>query len=124
VLQSIDDSIRGTPLERFPHLYVDAGAKLGRDMLAPMKYKEWLTEAGFVDVVEEKLPVPGNPWPRVEENKRMGHLQMTNFLNRLDASVMTVFTRGLGWTPEDVYAFLGEMREAIKNPAIHFYFTA
>ncbi|KAK0609893.1 S-adenosyl-L-methionine-dependent methyltransferase [Bombardia bombarda] len=121
VLQSSDESIRGTPLERWSRLYVEAGARLGRDMLAPKKYKRWMEEAGFVDVVETKLAVPGNPWPKGRENKKMGFLQMTNFLEGLNAATMTMFTRGLGWTAEAVELFLVDMRKAIKDPGIHFY---
>ncbi|KAK3361807.1 methyltransferase type 12 [Lasiosphaeria ovina] len=123
VLQSSDESIRGTPLERWSRLFVEAGGRLGRDMLAPKKFKQWLLDAGYVDVTETKLAVPGNPWPKGRENKRMGYLQMTNFLDGLHGSTMTLFTKGLGWPPEEVELFLIDMRNAIKNPSIHFYWT-
>lgn len=123
VLQSSDDSIRGTPIERWSQLYVEAGTRLGRDMLAPRKYKDWMIDAGFVDVVETRLAVPGNPWAKGKENKRMGFLQMTNFLDGLHAATMTLFTKGLGWTPDQVEVFLIEMRKAIKDPKHHFYWT-
>ena len=123
VLQSTDDSIRGTALEKWSRLYVEAGARLGRDMLAPKKYKQWMIDAGFVDVVEQRLAVPGNPWAKGRDNKRMGLLQMTNFLDGLHAATMTLFTKGLGWTADDVEVFLVEMRKAIRDPSIHFYWT-
>ncbi|KAM7192133.1 S-adenosyl-L-methionine-dependent methyltransferase [Naviculisporaceae sp. PSN 640] len=123
VLQSSDDSIRGTPLEMWSKLYIEGGAKLGRNMLAPKNYKRWMIEAGFEDVVETRLAVPGNPWPKGRENKRMGYLQMTNFLEGLHASTMTLFTKGLGWAPEEVEIFLVDMRKAIKDLGIHFYWT-
>ncbi|KAM7184880.1 S-adenosyl-L-methionine-dependent methyltransferase [Rhypophila sp. PSN 637] len=123
VLQSSDDSIRGTPLEMWSKLYLEAGGKLGRNMLAPKSYKRWMVEAGFEDVVETRLAVPGNPWPKGRDNKRMGYLQMTNFLEGLHASTMTLFTKGLGWSPEAVEVFLVDMRKAIKDLGIHFYWT-
>jgi len=123
VLQSSDDSIRGTAVERWSRLFVEAGTRLGRDMLAPRKYRDWMIEAGFVDVNEVKLAVPGNPWARGRDNKRMGFLQMTNFLDGLHAATMTLFTKGLGWTSDEVEVFLVEMRQAIKDPKIHFYWT-
>lgn len=123
VLQSSDDSIRGTPLEEWSRRYVEAGARLGRDMLSPPKYKQWMIDAGFIDVVERKLAVPGNPWARGKENKSMGYLQMTNFLEGLHASTMTMFTKGLGMSPEEVELFLVDMRKAIKDTRIHFYWV-
>ncbi|KAK1753760.1 S-adenosyl-L-methionine-dependent methyltransferase [Echria macrotheca] len=123
VLQSSDGSVRGTPIEKWSDLYVEAGEKLGRDMLAPRKYKQWMAEAGFVDIVETRLAVPGNPWAKGKDNKRMGFLQMTNFLDGLHAATMTLFTKGLGWKPDEVEVFLAEMRAAIKDPRHHFYWT-
>lgn len=123
VLQSSDDSIRGTPLELWSKLYIEGGAKLGRNMLAPKNYKKWMIEAGFEDIVETRLAVPGNPWPKGRDNKRMGYLQMTNFLEGLHASTMTLFTKGLGWAPEEVEVFLVDMRKAIRDLGIHFYWT-
>ncbi|KAK3321903.1 methyltransferase type 12 [Apodospora peruviana] len=123
ILNSSDDSIKGTALEKWSRLYVEAGGVLGRNMLAPKRYKQWMLDAGFVDVVETRLAVPGNPWPKGKDNKRMGFLQMTNFLDGLHASTMTLFTKGLGWEPEEVEVFLVDMRKAIRNPGIHFYWT-
>ncbi|KAK3367825.1 S-adenosyl-L-methionine-dependent methyltransferase [Podospora didyma] len=123
VLQSSDQSIRGTALEKWSRLFVEAGGRLGRDMLAPKKYKQWMIDAGFADVVETRLAVPGNPWAKGRDNKRMGFLQMTNFLDGLHASTMTLFTKGLGWSVEEVEVFLVDMRKAIKDTGIHFYWT-
>ena len=95
-LQCIDDTMRGTSLEKFVEYYVEAGRRLGRDMLAPRKYRRWLEEAGFVDIVEEKLAIPGNPWPKGQDAKTLGYWQMTNFLDGLQAVCMTMFTKGLG----------------------------
>ena len=114
--------MRGTSIEKFVEYYVEAGRRLGRDMLAPRKYKRWMEEAGFVDVVEEKLAIPGNPWPKGEASKTLGYWQMTNFLDGVQAVCMTMFTRGLGMRPEEVETFLVDLRKDIKNPKIHFYF--
>ena len=121
VLRCADGTMSGTALERWSRLYVEAGGRLGRDMLAPHKYKGWMAGAGFVDVVERRLAVPGNPWAKGRENKRLGSLQMSNFLDGLHAASMTLFTRGLGMTPEEVELLLVDCRKAIKDTGIHFY---
>ncbi|KAK3401541.1 S-adenosyl-L-methionine-dependent methyltransferase [Sordaria brevicollis] len=121
-IQSLDNTIAGTALERWTRMYVEGGQRLGRDMLAPRRYKEWMEETGFVNVVEEKLVIPGNPWPKGKDQKVMGIWQMTNFLEGLHAVSMTIFTKGLGMSPEQVEVFLVDVRKDIRNLQIHFYF--
>lgn len=42
---------------------MDSGKAAGRDFSAPSKYKQWLIDAGFVDVTEDIVPLPGNTVP-------------------------------------------------------------
>ncbi|KAK1774104.1 S-adenosyl-L-methionine-dependent methyltransferase [Copromyces sp. CBS 386.78] len=121
-IQSVDGSIAGTALERWTRMYVEGGQRLGRDMLAPRRYKQWMEEAGFINVVEEKLVIPGNPWPKGKDQKVMGVWQMTNFLEGVHAVSMTIFTKGLGMSPEEVEVFLVDVRKDIRNLGVHFYF--
>ncbi|KAK3316842.1 S-adenosyl-L-methionine-dependent methyltransferase [Apodospora peruviana] len=121
-LQSVDGTLAGTSLEKWTQLYVEGGLRLGRDMLAPRKYKHWLEQAGFVNVVEQKLAIPGNPWPKGDDMKTLGLWQMTNFLDGIHAVSMTIFTRGLGMSPEEVELLLVDVRKDIKNLGVHFYF--
>ncbi|KAK3681550.1 S-adenosyl-L-methionine-dependent methyltransferase [Podospora appendiculata] len=121
-LQSVDGSLAGTALEKWTQLYVEGGLRLGRDMLAPRKYKSWMEEVGFVNVVEQKLVIPGNPWPKGADMKLLGVWQMTNFLEGIHAVTMTIFTRGLGMSAEEVELLLVDVRKDIKNLGVHFYF--
>ncbi|KAK3950026.1 S-adenosyl-L-methionine-dependent methyltransferase [Pseudoneurospora amorphoporcata] len=121
-IQSVDGSIAGTALERWTRMYVEGGQRLGRDMLAPRRYKQWMEETGFINVVEEKLVIPGNPWPKGKDQKVMGVWQMTNFLEGVHAVSMTIFTKGLGMSPEEVEVFLVDVRKDIRNLGVHFYF--
>ncbi|KAK3938617.1 S-adenosyl-L-methionine-dependent methyltransferase [Diplogelasinospora grovesii] len=121
-LQAVDGTMAGTALERWTRLYIEGGQRLGRDMLAPRKYKRWMEEAGFVNVTEQKLVIPGNPWPKGKELKALGLWQMTNFLDGIHAVTMTIFTKGLGMSPEAVELLLVDVRKDIKNLGVHFYF--
>lgn len=121
-LQCIDDTLKGTALERWHKLYAEGGRKLGRDLLAPRRYKHMMEEARFVNVTEERLVIPGNAWPRGKEMKKLGLWQMTNFLDGIHAVTMTIFTKGLGMSPEEVELLLVDVRRDIKDLGIHFYF--
>ncbi|EXU96531.1 methyltransferase [Metarhizium robertsii] len=49
-----------------------AAAREGRDMQKAEKYKQWLEEIGFVDVVDVELMVPGNAWPEDDRMREIG----------------------------------------------------
>ncbi|KAF3019014.1 hypothetical protein E8E14_013172 [Neopestalotiopsis sp. 37M] len=63
-------------------------AAMGRDIDVARKYKGWLQQAGFVDVVEKKILLPMSPWPQDAQFKEIGRWQMQNMIEG---------TRGVGW---------------------------
>lgn len=54
-----DGSCTGSNIERWSQLMELGGAAVGRDFKVPKKYKQWLIDIGFVDVVEDVGPLPG-----------------------------------------------------------------
>lgn len=54
-----DGSCTGSSIERWSELMALGGAAVGRDFQVPSKYKQWLIDIGFVDVVEDVGPLPG-----------------------------------------------------------------
>ncbi|KAH8887868.1 S-adenosyl-L-methionine-dependent methyltransferase, partial [Thozetella sp. PMI_491] len=121
-LQAIDDSLKGTALKRWCQLWIEGGNQLGRDMLAPRRYKQMMEDAGFINVTEQRLAIPGNPWPKGKAMKMMGLWQMTNFLDGINAVSMTILTKGLGMSPEEVEVLMVDVRKDIQNLNVHFYF--
>ena len=119
--RSVDDSLTGSALKRLDQLYYDGGQKLGRDMDVTPKIAGMMRKVGFVDVVEERYALPGNPWPKGKEAKTLGLWQMNNFSEGLQAITMTVLTKGLGMSVPEVELLLMEVRNDIKNTNIHFY---
>ncbi|CAK7207605.1 hypothetical protein SEUCBS139899_010415 [Sporothrix eucalyptigena] len=119
--RAIDDSLNGSALTKLDTLYAEAGRNLGRDMLVTPKLAGMMREVGFVDVVEERYALPGNPWPKGKEAKTLGLWQMTNFLDGMQAITMTVLTKGLGMTPTEVELLLMDVRKDVQNTNVHFY---
>lgn len=62
-LMCTDGTADGSYIERFSQLILESGHSIGRDLDIPSKYKEMLTQAGFLDVVEDIGPVPGKDLP-------------------------------------------------------------
>ncbi|KIH93385.1 hypothetical protein SPBR_04152 [Sporothrix brasiliensis 5110] len=119
--RAVDDSLQGSALTRLDTLYAAAGRRLGRDMLVTPKLAGMMRDVGFVDVVEERYALPGNPWPKGRAAKTLGLWQMTNFLDGMQAITMTVLTRGLGMTPAEVELLLMDVRKDVQNTNVHFY---
>ncbi|KAH8646704.1 S-adenosyl-L-methionine-dependent methyltransferase [Xylariales sp. PMI_506] len=121
--QSQDGTLEGTSLQRWNRLLLEGIRNLGRNAQSCMRYKRWMEEAGFRNVEERKFIVPATPWAKGRKNKELGALQMVNNLNGVYGLTMTVFTKGLNWTAEEVEVFLAEVRSDMSNRNIHAYIT-
>ena len=101
---------------------VSAGAtKTGRPWANAPNYARWMREIGFEDVVEKNFYWPTSPWPKGQYFKEVSMLFQEDLLNGLEGISLKVMGL-LGWSAEDVKAFLPAVRDDIKNTAIHGYF--
>ena len=57
---------------KWSNLLLEGFAGNGRPLNTALNYKEQLTAAGFVDVVEVKYKWPSNRWPKNEKHKLLG----------------------------------------------------
>jgi hypothetical protein len=106
--------------------------KMGFNFRIAHSFKQMLADAGFVDIVEEKLEVPWGAWPKDRRRKAIGlwHLGMClrtcdcrpntdsvaeQLKQGLQGIVMGLFTRSLGWTPTEVEIFLVELRKQLDD---------
>lgn len=44
-----------------------------------------------------------------------------NTFSNLSGMSVAIFTRALGWSPEELEVFLVDVRKDLKNPRIHAY---
>jgi hypothetical protein len=77
--------------------------------------------AGFVDVHEERFVWPIGPWPKDEYLKDMGRWGERNWCDGIEGWVMALYTRLLGWTYDEVKAFVSDFQGVIKDRKNHFY---
>jgi len=122
-LQCIDDSLKGTALERWNLLFLEAVEKAGKNGRSAAKFRKQMTDAGFEDVVERKFALPGNPWAKGPHQKMLGLMQQTNILDGIHGMSINLFTKVLGWTVQEVEVFLVDVRKDLKDTRIHFYYV-
>src|SRR5436190_1445858 len=101
----------------------EASVKLGRPLNTPPNYKKWMEEIGLINVEEVVYKWPTNTWPKDQHYKVLGAWQHTNVMEGLQGFTMALFTRVLGWSKEEVEVFLTEVRNDMRNKAIHAYWN-
>ena len=104
------------------HSAVFAGHIFGTAADAPKYIKPLMQDAGFVDIEEHILKLPIGPWARDPRLKRVGYLEMLNMTDGIQGLTMMLFTRALGWRPEEVEVFLANVRKDVENRHIHAYY--
>lgn len=123
-LKCADDTLEGTSLQKWGLLLCKAARNLGRPMGSDVSdhYREWMEEAGFVDVEEQQFMWPSNTWPRDKYMKQLGHWNMINILEGLEGFCLALLIRGLGWSKEEVDVFVAKVATDIKDRKIHAYY--
>lgn len=100
---------------------INEGAiQLGRPWNNVPHYKQWFEELGFQDVVEKMYYFPLNAWAEGKFYKEMSVYAQTDLLNGLEGLSLKVLG-AMGWTPEQVKAYLPAVRDDVKNTKMHCY---
>ncbi|KAF6816948.1 methyltransferase domain-containing protein [Colletotrichum sojae] len=82
-------------------------------------YRRQLAEAGFTNITQEIYKWPSNPWPRDPKYKELGMWTYENLGNGLSGLSLALFTRALGWSPEQLEVFLVDARKDMRDRSIH-----
>jgi hypothetical protein len=117
----MDDSMKGTTLETWVDLMMQATAKIGEDWTRVRKYKEYLEEAGYVDIVERKFTWPVGTWAKGKREKMLGLWYREDLLSGLQGFTMALLTRAMGMSTLEVELLLAGVRNDIKSNKIHIY---
>jgi hypothetical protein len=99
----------------------EAARKFGRRMDAATHLKQWVRDANFTDVVEQKLAVPTGTWPKDKEQKTLGAYQLLNMLDAASVYGQAHFIRVLGWSPAEYDAMSTITRVELRDPKLQLY---
>ncbi|KAK1755439.1 S-adenosyl-L-methionine-dependent methyltransferase [Echria macrotheca] len=119
-----DDTFRdGTPLKQWSDHMLAASYNLQRPLDSAKSYAKQMADVGFVNVTEKKFKWPGNGWPKDRKHKELGVWSYENIAGGLQGLSMALFTRGLGWSAEQLEVFLAGVRKDMKDTRIHAYYS-
>jgi hypothetical protein len=116
---SDDGTASGTVLERFFQTVGIGGAAMGRDMYKARSYKATLEEAGFVDVVEQQIPVPLSPWPLNARWRRIAYYAATAITEAMDS--YRKFFVAAGLRPDEIDELAAGLKRDVLRKDIRPY---
>lgn len=111
--------VQQSALKKSCELGVAAGAKFGRDFRAPLKYKQWMMEVGFVDIHEEQILVPVNVWPLDPVERRLGGWFSLDVQKGIRSSAKLLETAGMA--AADIPAFEEEVCRSVTDQNMRAY---
>lgn len=109
------------PYAEWTDFLIEAAGKAQRPLRIAPRLKQWYEDAGFVDVREEVFKIPIGPWPKDPVLKSLGVHMRENVMSGLQGFSLAFFTRVLGWSADEVEAYLEIVRKSLKTRKVHAY---
>ncbi|KAI9799082.1 MAG: hypothetical protein M1833_004276 [Piccolia ochrophora] len=102
------------------HFHMMEASKLSKRPLdAAPRHRQWMEDAGFVEIQQQVYTVPINVWHPTEKMRRIGRDTLANILKGLSGSSLARFTRFLKWSPMELEVLLAWVRTELKDTSIH-----
>lgn len=114
-----EEFVRASPSARFHRLAVEGLTKVGRDPLVARKYKGWMEEIGFTDVVEKQMLCPVNGWPLDPEDRLLGQWMHLDSVKGVPGMVKVLLASGM--SQQEVPAFLEEVKHNLADVKMRAY---
>ncbi|KAK1639696.1 hypothetical protein BDP81DRAFT_447333 [Colletotrichum phormii] len=111
---------------KWTQLVIEATNIVGKSMTVAPTFKQLLEDAGFEDVQGRQEKWPISPWQQNNSKQReLGNCCRAGTMEEgLEPICMALFTRGFGWTQDEVVAFCAGVREELTQQTVHGYFNA
>ncbi len=99
----------------------DATTRAHRSIVYGHDARLLLAAQGFVDIEEEVIRLPVNPWPSDPHQKEIGRWYNLGLTEGLEATSLGPFTRCFNWPVRDVKMMVEEVKTILCNKRIHVY---
>jgi SAM-dependent methyltransferase len=110
-----------TSYQKLASIFFEVAEKVGADPWAPTKWKQWMIEAGFEDVVEMPIKMPSNSWPKDPHLKEVGKLEHINLESFAPAAMERGWTHVLGRDPTEIQVIMAYGFKEASNTKYHAY---
>jgi hypothetical protein len=107
------------PIPQYWDLITAGLSALGVDFNAALSLADMMHAAGFVNIETRIFHVPIGVWPKNKVLKMVGLCWRTILTDGLSPIALGPYTRGLGWTKDQVDAWLVRVRKAYLEGDVH-----
>jgi hypothetical protein len=108
-------------VEKFLRFVKEGLQVFGVDVLSIAGNAQRLRDAGFANVEEKIFKIPLGVWPKNQTMKTIGLYLRSVIYDGLQGISLGPLIKGLKWSPEDVDAFLVEVRKSLMDASVHSY---
>jgi len=118
-MQYVGDEPVDSDLYKWNQLVTEGSHRSGRPWDNTLYFAQWMREIGFEDVEEKNFYWPTSPWPKGSYYKKVAAYFQKDILKGLEGISMKILTRFMGWSEENVRAFLVGVTRDFKDRSIH-----
>ncbi|KIW77709.1 hypothetical protein Z517_07542 [Fonsecaea pedrosoi CBS 271.37] len=99
----------------------EGSMRFGKELKTANKLKNYMQEAGFVDIHEEVYRCPIGPWARGKRYKELGTYYRAQFVDAVEPFTLAMFTRILGYSIDQALVTIQRVKQDLINPRLHLY---
>jgi hypothetical protein len=146
-VKSDDDTINDAKwVVEWLQLLNEASVKFGKKLNVAKMQKQYMIDAGFVDVHDDiykvcaglvdrlvaleevtradiAVKVPGGSWPKDRKLKTIGMYQLEHLVASVEPFSLALFTRVLGWSADKTQVLMAGVKDDFRNRKHHLYTT-
>ena len=83
-------------MAKWSRIFLEAGEKMGKTFRIANRAKEYITQAGFVDVVEKKYKMPIGDWSIDPKFKKIGLYNLLYCVQGLEGFALFILSKVMG----------------------------
>lgn len=121
ILCSDSSADSSSPPIKWSHYMLEGARNLGLDLSVAKDFPTLFRQTGFANVREERNAWPIGTWPKNPREKEKGVWALQNVTDGLEAFSMAIYTKGLGWRPQEVNIWLSSVDMALRDRRSHCY---
>jgi SAM-dependent methyltransferase len=121
-LNSDDDTITRAPWCQEWIREVDrASTAVGKTLNVAHLHRQWMVDAGFVNVTEDVRKVPIGHWPKDKKLKEIGRVQRVQMIQAIPTFTIAFYTRVLGYSMEKTQLLIEGVKREFMDTSLHLY---
>lgn len=121
-LNSDDDTINQAPWCKEWIENVDiASTRVGKRLNVAHLHRQWMIDAGFVNVEEQVYKIPIGSWPKDKKLKEIGRVQWVQMIEAIPTFSIAYYTRVLGYSLDQAQIMVEGVKSEFLDKKLHLY---